>query len=81
MDNIVDMLFLFVYNVFIETKQCYLKEKVMGTVEDYKQKLTDHLADEYSYSKHYGDFACMQLIEDLFLKMELDKSVLNLINS
>jgi len=53
----------------------------MGSVEDYKQKLTDHLADEYSYSKHYGDFACMQLIEDLFLKMELDLSVLNLINS
>lgn len=53
----------------------------MSDIEEYKQKLTDYLSDEYSYSKQYNDFNCMVLIEEIFLKMELDRSVLEFINS
>lgn len=52
----------------------------MSDIEEYKQKLTDYLSDEYSYSKQYNDFACMVLIEEIFLKMELDKAVIDSIN-
>ena len=47
----------------------------MGTFEDYKQKLTDHLADEYSYSKHYGDFACMQGIKVQTITNKIDSLI------
>ena len=52
----------------------------MNDLELFKQKLTDVLSDEYSYSKQHQDYAGMSLIEDVFRKMNLDQSVLNFIN-
>lgn len=53
----------------------------MIEISEYKQKLTDYLSDEYSYSKQHNDFNCMVLIEEVFLKMDLDNSAIEFINS
>lgn len=50
-------------------------------LKEYKEKLVDHLSDEYSFSKQHGDFAKMSLIEDIFKKMDLDFSAIDFINS
>lgn len=48
-------------------------------LEQFKKKLIDTLSDEYSYSHTHNDYASMSTIEDIFRKMDLDKSVLDFI--
>lgn len=52
----------------------------MNDLQEYKQKLTDLLSDEYSFSKQYNDLSCMSLIEDIFKKLDLDFKVIEFIN-
>lgn len=52
----------------------------MNDLQEYKQKLTDLLSDEYSFSKQYNDSSCMSLIEDIFKKLDLDFKVIEFIN-
>ncbi|WFD61263.1 hypothetical protein [Acinetobacter phage XC1] len=48
-------------------------------LNEFKQKLTDVLSDEFSFAQHHGDETVMRLIEEVFKRMDLETDSLDYI--
>lgn len=48
-------------------------------LNEFKQKLTDMLSDEFSFAHHHGDETVMRLIEEVFKRMDLETDSLDYI--
>lgn len=48
-------------------------------LDEFKQKLIDVLSDEFSFYHHYGDETAMDLIEEIFKRMNLETDCLDYI--